>query len=244
VVTAAGRRAYATSLSITPAANRVFVFASFPSTPPFLSRSTAHRSVTTYHCAHTPFVLSSALPLTASSQSSLHLLRFFSASPSTWPSTSPTEYHRAAVSCILSSHLPSHVAIRTSLGSLSSTSTLPPPNMAFNITSDGSPTPRKGPARYNMPSGDLRIDTSPEVLGQASGSSQNYFPHGLHPSFGSSLTTNLQGLKRPLGISTMGNTSVSSMQQQNHFGGFKVSQHPIRSHCSPLVVSFTYYTQS
>jgi hypothetical protein len=99
--------------------------------------------------------------------------------------------------------------------------------MAFNITSDGSPTPRKGPTRFNMPPGDLRVDTSPEVLAQINGNSQNYYPIGLHPSFGSSLTSSLQGLKRPLGDSTMGNVAMPSMQQQQqHFGGFKVSDTP------------------
>lgn len=94
--------------------------------------------------------------------------------------------------------------------------------MAFNITSDGSPTPRKGLNRFNLPPGDLRIDTSPEVLGQVNGNSQKYFPFGLHPSFGPSLTSSSQGLKRPLGTSTMGNIAMPAMQQQ-HKGGLKVS---------------------
>ncbi len=97
--------------------------------------------------------------------------------------------------------------------------------MAFNITSDGSPTPRKGLARLNMPPGDLKIDTSPEVLGHLSGNSQNYFS-GLHHSFASTLTSNLQGLKRPLVASTMGNIAMPSVsqqqQQQQHLGAFKV----------------------
>ncbi|KAF9701130.1 hypothetical protein EKO04_000036 [Ascochyta lentis] len=94
--------------------------------------------------------------------------------------------------------------------------------MAFNITSDGSPTPRKGPARFSMPSGDLRVDTSPEVLGQINGNSQNYYPFGHYSSFGSSLTSNLQGLKRPLGSSAMGNATIPSVQQQQQqFGSFK-----------------------
>ncbi|KAJ4314578.1 hypothetical protein N0V94_006405 [Neodidymelliopsis sp. IMI 364377] len=92
--------------------------------------------------------------------------------------------------------------------------------MSFNITSDGSPTPRKGPARFNMPPGDLRVDTSPEVLGHAIGNNQNYHAFGFYPSFGSSLTSNLQGLKRPLGTTTKGNVAMPSMQQQ-HFGSFK-----------------------
>jgi hypothetical protein len=109
--------------------------------------------------------------------------------------------------------------------------------MAFNITSDGSPTPRKGPARFNMPPGGLKVDASPEVLGQVNGDSQNYLPYGLYPSFGSSLTSHLQGPKRPLGTSTVSNIGVPSIQQQ-HFGGFKVSQHPVTSHSSPLLVYF------
>ena len=99
--------------------------------------------------------------------------------------------------------------------------------MAFNITSDGSPTPRKVPMRFNMPSGDLRVDTSPEVLGQISGNSQNYYPFGHYPPFGSSLTSSLQGQKRPLGTSTMGIVAMPSKQlQQQHFSGFKVSHIP------------------
>lgn len=101
--------------------------------------------------------------------------------------------------------------------------------MAFNITSDGSPTPRKVLTRFNMPSGDLRVDTSPEVLGQINGNSQSYYPFGHYPPFGSSLTSSLQGLKRPLGTSTMGNVTMPAMQQQQqHFGGLKVSHIPIR----------------
>ncbi|KAJ4992802.1 hypothetical protein SVAN01_01848 [Stagonosporopsis vannaccii] len=95
--------------------------------------------------------------------------------------------------------------------------------MAFNITSDGSPTPRKGLTRFNLPPGDLRIDTSPEVLGQVNGNSQNYFPFALNPSFGSALTSSLQGLKRPLGASTtMGNAAKPTLQQQ-HIDSFKCS---------------------
>lgn len=111
--------------------------------------------------------------------------------------------------------------------------------MTFNITSDGSPTPRKGPTRFNLPSGGLNVDNSPEVLGQVSGNSQNYFPYGLHPSFGSSLTSNLQGLKRPFSTCTVANIGVPPMQQ--HFEGFKVSSRPVRSHSSPILASF-YFT--
>ncbi|KAF1833906.1 ARM repeat-containing protein [Decorospora gaudefroyi] len=91
--------------------------------------------------------------------------------------------------------------------------------MSFNITSDGSPTPRKGSSRLAM-SGDLRIDTSPETLGQAVGSmSLNQYPFALHRAFGSSLTTNTQGMKRPLGSSALGNQPM--LQQHNAFDGYK-----------------------
>ena len=94
--------------------------------------------------------------------------------------------------------------------------------MSFNITSDGSPTPRKGPARFSM-AGDLRIDTSPEGLGQAvGGMSQNHYPYALYRAFGPSLTSNLQAMKRPLGSSTLGNQPM--LPQQNSFDGYKVSQ--------------------
>ncbi|KAL6153879.1 hypothetical protein ACJQWK_01555 [Exserohilum turcicum] len=67
--------------------------------------------------------------------------------------------------------------------------------MSFNIASDGSPTPRKGPARFPVP-GDLRVDTSPEALGQA-------------------------GLKRPLGPSALGSRSL--LEQHELLDGYKVS---------------------
>jgi hypothetical protein len=99
--------------------------------------------------------------------------------------------------------------------------------MSFNITSDGSPTPRKGSTRFSM-AGDLRIDTSPEVLGQAVGSmSLNQYPFALHRAFGSSLTTNTQGMKRPLGSSTLGNQPM--LQQHNSFDGYKVNTPPMPS---------------
>lgn len=100
--------------------------------------------------------------------------------------------------------------------------------MVFNITSDGSPTPRKGTGRFNMPPGDLRIDTSPEVLGKVNSNSPHYFSFGLRPSLGSSLTSDLQGQKRPLGMSSMGNVSLPPaqlpLQQPTHLGTFKVSR--------------------
>jgi hypothetical protein len=99
--------------------------------------------------------------------------------------------------------------------------------MSFNITSDGSPTPRKGPSRFSK-AGDLTIDTSPEVLGQAvGGMSQNHYPFTLYRAFGSSLTSNVQGMKRPLGTSTLANQPMPP--QQHTFDGYKVSQTPYLS---------------
>ncbi|KAH7073883.1 armadillo-type protein [Paraphoma chrysanthemicola] len=95
--------------------------------------------------------------------------------------------------------------------------------MSFNITSDGSPTPRKGPARYPMAAGDLKIDTSPEVLGYAVGGfGQNHNSYAYHRAFGSSLTANVQGAKRPLGTSTLGGQTM--MPQQNAFESYKKSK--------------------
>jgi hypothetical protein len=97
--------------------------------------------------------------------------------------------------------------------------------MSFNITSDGSPTPRKGTTRFSRAAGDLRIDTSPELLGQAVGGyNQNHYPYALHRAFGSSLTANMQGPKRPLGVSTFGNHQAM-MPQQHAYDGYKVSKY-------------------
>lgn len=98
----------------------------------------------------------------------------------------------------------------------------PPTTMSFNITSDGSPTPRKGTVKFSRPAGDLKIDTSPEVLGQAVGGfSHNHNPLAFYRAFGSSLTANMQGAKRPLGPSTLGNQQPA-MPQQHSFDGYKV----------------------
>jgi hypothetical protein len=95
--------------------------------------------------------------------------------------------------------------------------------MSFNITSDGSPTPRKGTLRFSRGAGDLKIDTSPELLGQAVGGfSQNHQPFAYHRAFGSSLTANMQGAKRPFGPSTLGSQQTTLSQPQS-FEGYKVS---------------------
>ncbi|KAL6705361.1 hypothetical protein ACN47E_007010 [Coniothyrium glycines] len=96
--------------------------------------------------------------------------------------------------------------------------------MSFNITSDGSPTPRKGPARLAKP-GELTIDTSPEVLSQVLGSMAHVqYPYNLHRTFGPTLTSNLQGMKRPLASSTLGNQSMPS--QVITFDGYKPKLQP------------------
>jgi len=93
--------------------------------------------------------------------------------------------------------------------------------MSFNIQSDGSPTPRKGPTRFSKAAGDLKIDTTPEVLGQVVGGfGQHHYPYALHRTFGTSLTANLQGIKRPPGPAP---PSHNMLQQQNVFDGYKVS---------------------
>jgi hypothetical protein len=77
--------------------------------------------------------------------------------------------------------------------------------------------------RFSRAGGDLKIDTSPEVLGQAVGGySQNHYPFALCRALGPSLTANMQGAKRPLGASTKGNQQVM-MPQHNAFDGYKVS---------------------
>lgn len=77
--------------------------------------------------------------------------------------------------------------------------------MSFNLTSDGSPTPRKNVSRFPVPN-DLRLDTSPEVLGFGPiGTRVGQFPTRYWPG-SALLTSNAQGTKRQaLGTSTLGN---------------------------------------
>jgi hypothetical protein len=101
--------------------------------------------------------------------------------------------------------------------------------MSFNTTSDGSPTPRKGATRLSRAAGDLKIDTSPELLDQAVGRyNQNHYPYAFHRAFGSPLTANMQGPKRPLGASTLGKEHVL-IPRQHPFDGYKVSDDPLRA---------------
>jgi hypothetical protein len=95
--------------------------------------------------------------------------------------------------------------------------------MSFNITSDGSPTPRKAMGRFPVPD-DLRLDTSPEGLGMAVGSRHQNQHYPYYRGFNSSLTYHQQGMKRPLGPST----HFNQMVPQQAVDGFKVSQvsHP------------------
>lgn len=97
--------------------------------------------------------------------------------------------------------------------------------MSFNITSDGSPTPRKGPPKFSMPTRDLRVDTSPEALGQAVGGiSQHHYPPAFFRTFGQPLTNNVQGVRRPIGSSALSNQTIlqtntsidESKASQNH----------------------------
>jgi len=93
------------------------------------------------------------------------------------------------------------------------------PAMSFNITADGSPTPRKAMGRFPVPD-DLRLDTSPEGLGLVVGSRYQQQHYPFHRGFNSSLTSNAQGTKRPLGSSTQ----VNQMMPQQSLDGFKVCQ--------------------
>ena len=65
--------------------------------------------------------------------------------------------------------------------------------MSLNITSDGSPTPRKGAARFSIAE-DLRLDTSPEVLGTVVGSRHPLASYRFANPF---LTSDMQGVQRP-----------------------------------------------
>lgn len=91
--------------------------------------------------------------------------------------------------------------------------------MSFNLTSDGSPTPRKAVSRFPVPN-DLRLDTSPEVLGFGPVGTRTH----QHPSQyvwpGSALLTSaMQGAKRPLVSTVIGN----QMKSQPDIDAYKVS---------------------
>lgn len=90
-----------------------------------------------------------------------------------------------------------------------------------------------------MAAGDLKIDTSPEVLGQAvRGFGQNHYPYAQCRAFGTPLTPNMQAVKRPIGVSTLG--AQQPMQpQQNAFEGYKVSDHPTSAHIHCRVTTRT-----
>lgn len=75
--------------------------------------------------------------------------------------------------------------------------------MSLNITSDGSPTPRKVAARFAIAE-DLRVETSPEGLGAVGTRRPVQYPTHYWP-INSSLTSNMQGVKRPLTTTTRGN---------------------------------------
>jgi hypothetical protein len=73
--------------------------------------------------------------------------------------------------------------------------------MSLNITSDGSPTPRKAVNRFAMIDG-RGANTSPDVLGAVGSHCPTQNPAYYWPS---SLTSTAQGVKRPLTMSTRGN---------------------------------------
>lgn len=96
-------------------------------------------------------------------------------------------------------------------------------NMSFNLTSDGSPTPRKTGSRLTVPT-DLRLDTSPEVLGFGPvGTRTRQLPSHYWPG-STLLTSRVQGAKRPtaLGSSTFGN---QMKPQQHGLESLKVSNY-------------------
>ncbi|PSN67819.1 ARM repeat-containing protein [Corynespora cassiicola Philippines] len=103
--------------------------------------------------------------------------------------------------------------------------------MSFNITSEGSPTPRKGPARFVMGE-ELKINTSPEVLGMAAVGPRTH-PFTQYRPISTSLTSSWQGMKRPLGPSTHANQSMPTLQQ-NQLDGFK--KHKLDEQDEPSVV--------
>ena len=90
--------------------------------------------------------------------------------------------------------------------------------MSFNLTSDGSPTPRKAVSRFPVPN-DLRLDTSPEVLGfgPVGTRTRQHFSQYVWPG-SALLTSTMQGAKRPLVSLTLGN----QMMPQPNIDAFKV----------------------
>jgi hypothetical protein len=112
-------------------------------------------------------------------------------------------------------------------------------NMSLNITSDGSPTPRKTVNRFAMVDG-RGVNTSPDVLGAVGSHYPAQIPTHFWPS---SLTSAMQGVKRPLAVSTRSNqlgpqqhTPTSS--DNNVVDGYKVCLVPAPSHylCRILTV--------
>lgn len=152
-----------------------------------------------------------------------------------------TKHHRLAVSCILS-HTFAQSRHTTHISRICSIYLHVPASaiMSFNITSSGSPTPRKGASRFSQP-GDLELDTSQEALSQFGGAvSHNHFPYTISRPFGVSLTSQMQGMKLPLGTSTLGNQPM--LPQQNAFEGYKVSQlliHRCQSPCLHFSLSLS-----
>lgn len=98
--------------------------------------------------------------------------------------------------------------------------------MSLNITADGSPTPRKAQGRFaNMVADQLVVDTSPEVLGAVGSGYPNSKQYPAH-YWPSPLTSRVQGVKRPLNITTTRGNIGRPLDQPPHSAsavdGFKV----------------------
>ncbi|KAH7112154.1 armadillo-type protein [Dendryphion nanum] len=93
--------------------------------------------------------------------------------------------------------------------------------MTHNITSDGSPTPRKG--LFSSTSDDLRLDNSPDTVGMVVGSKQ-HFPLSKLNAYTSKnwrsekqpLTSNVQGVKRPNSTSHDASIPLVTSGRGNH----------------------------
>lgn len=79
------------------------------------------------------------------------------------------------------------------------------------MVTDGSPTPRKAASHFGLVE-DARIDASPEILGAVG--SRRPKPQATAPAhyWPFSLTSQLQGVKRPLTRSTRGNQQIPPEQ--------------------------------
>jgi len=94
--------------------------------------------------------------------------------------------------------------------------------MSANIVSDGSPTPRKGFARFSVAE-DRSLDASGDMMGQGVGARPYRPPHIAHRIL-RQLTTNSQALKREGSQDKI--TTLSGLQQQMP-APTAVTKHPV-----------------